>query len=106
MRQAGVGGYTHGLPILDIALQFKSGEPCRRLNAEESGAHIRYFVAQDKISLIYADGFQGVRKAVEDMQIPFQASEPGAPQSNAIAESNVEDYIKGARATCHHAGLP
>eukprot|EP00973_Karenia_brevis_P058035 8078941-Karenia_brevis.AAC.1 len=40
------------------------------------------------------------------MQIPFQPSEPGAPQSNAIAESNVEDYIKGARATCHHAGLP
>eukprot|EP00973_Karenia_brevis_P073074 10149198-Karenia_brevis.AAC.1 len=40
------------------------------------------------------------------MQIPFQPSEPGAPQSNAIAECNVEDYIKGARATCHHAGLP
>eukprot|EP00973_Karenia_brevis_P066882 9297766-Karenia_brevis.AAC.1 len=76
MRQIGVGGSSLGLPILDIALQFKSGEPCRRLNAEESGAHIRYFVAQDKISRIYADGFQGVRKAVEDMQIPFQPSEP------------------------------
>eukprot|EP00973_Karenia_brevis_P030048 4141336-Karenia_brevis.AAC.1 len=58
---------------------------------------MQYMTAHDPMGLMYADGSQCVEKASKNMNVTSQASEPGAPHSNSVAESNVEDYSQGAQ---------
>ena len=106
MRIKGVGGFSHALPIIDKHVYFRAGEPCKHLNTEESEKHIRWYVAQDKIGSVYADSAKGVKRAVENLGISFEASEPGGLSSNNFAENNVGDYQRGCATTAHHCGLP
>ena len=76
MRIKGVGGFSHALPIIDKHVYFRAGEPCKRLDTEESERHVRWYVAQDPIGSVYADGAKGVKRAIENLGISFEASEP------------------------------
>ena len=77
MRIHRVGGFPQALPIIDKFTYFRAGEPCKHMNTAESERHIRYYVAQDPIGSVYADGQKGVKRAVENLGISFEASEPG-----------------------------
>ena len=78
MQCTGIRGFRHVFPMFDVGIEFCAGEACSKLNHVESMKHIKFFVANDKIECCYADGARGVEKAVEDLGIPFQKSEPGA----------------------------
>ena len=73
-----------------------------KLNHVESMRSMKFYVANDKIQCCYADGARGVEKAVDDLGIPFQKSEPGEPQTNSKAERFVEIYTLGLRMLLHH----
>jgi hypothetical protein len=59
-----------------------------------------------KIERFYSDRSGEIERALRELHIVSDTSQPGVPQNNAVAERLVQDILEGTRTALLHAGLP
>ena len=67
---------------------------------------IRHFMGDRKIERFYSGRSGEIERALRDLHIVSDTSQPGVPQNNAVAERLVQDMIEGTRTALLRAGLP
>ena len=74
--------------------------------ADSSADAIRHFMGYRKIDIFYSDRSSEIERALRDLHIVPDTSQPGVPQNNAVAERLVQDICEGTRTALLRAGLP
>ena len=67
---------------------------------------IKHFKGDRIIQRLYYDGSGEVDKALRELQITLEKSQPGVPQNNDVSERTVQDVLYGASIVMVRAGLP
>ena len=66
----------------------------------------KHFMGDRQIERFYSDRSGEFERALRDLHIVSDTSQPGVPQNNAVAERLVQDIIEGTRTALLRAGLP
>ena len=74
--------------------------------AESTTMALRQFAGTRSIHKLYSDRSGEIGQALKDLGIMAQGSQPGLPQTNAVAERANGEVIAGTRALLVGAGLP
>ena len=74
--------------------------------ADSTANAIRHFMGSRTIARFYSDRSGEIERALRDLHIVSDTSQPGVPQNNAVAERLVQDILEGTRAALLRAGLP
>ena len=69
----------------------------------EATSHVK---GERTIDTLYSDRSGEIKRALRDLQIVPDQSQPGVPQNNAVSERLVQDVLEGARTALVRAGLP
>ena len=64
------------------------------------------FMGDRMIERFYSDRSGEIERALRDLHIVSDTSQPGVPQNNAVAERLVQDILEGTRTALLRAGLP
>ena len=67
---------------------------------------LRSFAGKRTIHKLYADRSGEINKSLKTLSLMRQGSQPGVPQTNAVAESANGEVLIGRRALLLVAGLP
>ena len=67
---------------------------------------VRHFMGDRKIDRFYSDCSGEIERALRDLHIVSDTSQPGVPQNIAVAERLVQDILEGTRTALLRAGLP
>ena len=102
----GIDGSNDMLVKKDAFSGFKAAYPMADKSAESTMEVIRRFSGDRKIERFYSDRSGEIERALRELEIVAEQSQPGVPQNNAVAERLVEDVIEGARTAFVRAGLP
>ena len=78
--------------------------PDRR--ADSTADAIRHFMGDRRIDIFYSDRSGEIERALRDLHIVSDTSQPRVPQNNAVAERLVQDILEGTRTALLRAGLP
>ncbi|MFM7982024.1 MAG: hypothetical protein ACKPKO_22165, partial [Candidatus Fonsibacter sp.] len=74
--------------------------------ADSTKMAIQHFKGNREISRFYSDRSGEIERALRDLHITSDTSQPGVPQNNAVAERLVQDVLEGTRTALLRAGLP
>ena len=102
----GVGVYSDAVVMRDLFTLMWCFTPVGDKTAVETERGFRDFMGHDFIWLIYSDNAGEIRVAAEEMGIPWESSQPGMPETNAIAERSVGNALDGIRTLLFGARLP
>ena len=64
------------------------------------------FKGDRNIERLYSDRSGEIERALRELQIVPEQSQPGVPQTSAMAERLVQDVLEGTRTALVRAGLP
>ena len=67
---------------------------------------IRHFKGERAIESFYSERSGEIERALRDLQIFPDHSQPGVPQDKDVAERLVQDVLEGIRTAVVRAGLP
>ena len=102
----GLDGGVDGFVIMDIYSGLRGAYPAPDKSAESTTIAIRTFVGTRPIHKLYADRSGEISRALKNLNIMPQCSQPGVPQTNAVAERANGDILAGTRSLLLAAGLP
>ena len=105
-KEPGVGGMVATLDILDHATRYKAALPVTTYEADEVVLKLKEFCGNQKIKFAYMDNHLSLVKAVKELSIAPDFSQPGMPETNGLIESTNGDILAGTRAQLVEAGLP
>ena len=74
--------------------------------ADSTADAIRHFMGDRKIDIFYSARSGEIERALRDLHIVSDTSQPGVPQNNAVVERFVQDILEGTRTALLRAGLP
>ena len=94
------------LVIMDAFSGFKAAYPMADKSAESTMEAIRHYKGDRKIERFYSDRSGEIERALREIEIDAEQSQPGVPQNNAVAERLVQDVLDGTRTALVRAGLP
>ena len=66
---------------------------------------LKQFAGQQQVKLLYTDGAKEYEAACERLQWTHDVSTPNRPQTNGVAERNVQRIIDGTRVVLEASGL-
>ena len=102
----GIDGSNDMLVIKDAFSGFKAAYPMGDKSAESTMEAIRHFMGGRKIERLYSDRSGEIERALRELKIVPEQSQPGVPQNNAVAERLVQDVLDGTRTALVRVGLP
>ena len=74
--------------------------------ADSTADAIKHIKGDRVIERLFSDWSGEIYKALRNLHIVAERSQPGAPQNNAVAERLVRDVLEGTRTVLVRAGLP
>ena len=75
-------------------------------SVESTMEAIRHFKGDRKIERFYSDRPGEIERALRELEIVPEESQPGVPHNNAVAERLVQDVLDGTRTALVRVGLP
>ena len=102
----GVGGFPDFLHIKDRYTGRCFCEPVESKDSEETHFVLNNTRGNDTVDRIYCDNWTAFEKAVKQLGVMWEPSQPGVHQNNAIIERSVLDVLEGARTCLRQADLP
>ena len=102
----GIDGSKAMLVIKGAFSGFKAAYPMADKSAESTMEAIRHFKGDRNIERLYSDRSGEIERALGELQIVPEQSQPGVPQTSAMAERLVQDVLEGTRTALVRAGLP
>ena len=102
----GIDGSRDILVLKDAFSGFKAAYPMSDRKADSTADAIRHVMGDRKIERCYSDRSGDIERALRDLHIVSDTSQPGFPQNNAVAERLVQDILEGTRTALLRAGLP
>jgi hypothetical protein len=103
-------GDKEALVVKDLYSGLKHAYPMATKNADDTSIALRMFMGRrsiDKLkTTLRCDNSGELQKACKTLGICRDSSQPGVPQTNAIAERTVQDITNGSSASLLQAGLP
>ena len=94
------------LVLKDALSGFKAAYPMPDRKADSTADAIRHLMGDGKIERFYSHRSGEIERALRDLHIVSDTSQPRVPQNNAIAERLVQDILEGTRTSLLRAGLP
>src|SRR4051812_19402096 len=92
-----VDGSEHALIMLDRYSGLRECAPVATKSAEEAEHVLRRFAGARTVRLLWTDGSSELSAAARAPRWAHGTSQPGMPQTNAVAERNNGLVIDGAR---------
>ena len=84
----------------------KSAYPMPDKSAKSSMMAIKHFKGDRGISRFHSDRSGEIERALRQLHIVSDTSQPRVPQTNAVAERLVQDVLEETRTALFRAGLP
>ena len=94
------------LVIIGAFSGFKATHPMTDKSAESTMEAIRHYKVDRTIGRFYSERSGEIERALRELEIVAEQSQPGVPQNNAVAERLVQDLLEGARTALVRACLP
>ena len=94
------------LVIKDAFSGFKSTSPVPDKTADSTMDAIKHFKRERNIERFYSDRSGDTDRALRDLHIVPDNSQPGAPQNNAVVERLAQYVMEGTRTALLRAGVP
>ena len=104
-KKHGVRGYKNAINIKDLCSGLMASVPEDKFSTSARKA-FKWFCGNRKIQKIYSDNSGELIAAADQLGVPHEASEPGAPVTNCIAERNNQDILNMSKPALCRAGLP
>ena len=92
--------------IKDAFSGFKPAYPMPDKTADSTADAIKHIKGDRVIERLYSDRSGEIDKALRNLHIVAEYSQPGVPQHNAVAEQLVSDVLEGTRTVLVRAALP
>jgi hypothetical protein len=92
--------------IYDLYSGYIGAYPCLTKTGAETIQHVQHFSGHDAIYYVYSDDSGEIAFACNYLRIPHDSSEPGEPQTNGVAERQVQEIKVATAANLKQAGLP
>ncbi|MFM7987884.1 MAG: hypothetical protein ACKPKO_52085, partial [Candidatus Fonsibacter sp.] len=102
----GIEGGNDVLVMKDAYSGLKVAYPMPDKSADSTRMAIQHFKGNREIYRFYSDCSGEIERALRDLHIVSDTSQPGVPQNNAVAERLVQDVLEGTRIALLRAGLP
>ena len=102
----GIDGKRDILVMRDAFSGLKAAYPLPDKKADSTADAIKHFRGERNIDIFYSDRSVEIERALRDLHILSDTSQPGVPQNNAVAERLVQDVLEGTRTALLRAGLP
>ena len=102
----GVGGQRDLLTFLDRGTACKYAMPVDSKSAHDTYMAIKTLTGDDEIDRVYCDNHKSLIRALHDLGIVNELSQPGMHETNAIIENMNGDMLAGSRTSLFQAGLP
>ena len=102
----GMDGSQDILVIKDALSGVKLAYPMPDKTADSTADAIKHIKGDRVIERLFSDWSGEIYKALRNLHIVAERSQPGAPQNNAVAERLVRDVLEGTRTVLVRAGLP
>ena len=102
----GIDGSRDILVLKDAFSGFKAAYPMPDRKADSTADAIRHFMGNRKIERFYSDRSGEIERALRDLHIVSDTSQPGVPKNNAVAERLVQYILEGTLTALLRAGLP
>ncbi|MFM7979920.1 MAG: hypothetical protein ACKPKO_11450, partial [Candidatus Fonsibacter sp.] len=102
----GIEGGKDVLVMKDAYSGLKAAYLMPDKSADSAKMAIHHFKGNREISRFYSDRSGEIERALRDLRITSDTSQPGVPQNNAVAERLVQDVLEGTRTALLMAGLP
>ena len=102
----GLDGGVDTFVITDIFLGLRAADPAPDKSADSTTMAIITFAGTRMIHKLYADRSGEISRALKNLDIMPQGSQPGVPQTNAVAERAIGNVLAGTRSLLLAAGLP
>ena len=101
-----MGGFSCALNVLDAAMKYRACFPLKSLTAKDTAYALQHFRGDQKVKNLYSDKASNIEEACKNLDIQWEHSLPGVPQTNGkIVRANY-DIVAGTRALLVQAGLP
>ena len=94
------------LSSLLIFSGLRAAYPAHDKSVDSTTMAIRTLAGSRMIHKLYADRSGEISRALKNLNIMPQGSQPGVPQTNAVAERAIGNVLAGTRSLLLAAGLP
>ena len=103
---AGRGKQRVSLAVLDRGTGWIRSYPAKQHTANETFIALQDFAGpREPVKLLYTDGAPEYKEAAEKLGWIHQRSTPYRPQTNGVAERNVQRIVQGTRAVLQQSGM-
>ena len=102
----GIAGHNDALMIKYVFSDCKFAYPMPDKSSASTMEAIMQFKGDRITQILYSDGSGEIDKALRELRITPEKSQPGVPPNSAVAERAVQDVLYGTRAVLVRVGLP
>ena len=103
---AGRGKQRVSLAVLDRGTGWIGSFPAKQHTASDTFTALQEFAGpREPVKLLYTDGAPEYKEAAEKLGWIHQRSTPYRPQTNGVAERNVQRIVQGTRAVLQQSGM-
>ncbi len=105
-QERGVHGKSDSMVMKDVFTGFEGFDALTNKANEETLRALKYFKGADNIQLCYSDNADPIINACIDLNVSWEPSLQGKPDTNGVAEGQVKQSLNGIRTATVQAGFP